>query len=86
MTLKEYLEEHNISPKQMALDFNVSCMAVHRWVNSVRIPRAKTLLQILQWSNGFVRPSDFYLKSTDKKGNMPAFLTASTKKESKNAK
>ena len=86
MTLKEYLEDNNISIKHMALDFNVSCVAVYRWRNSLRIPRAKILLQILKWSNGAVQPSDFYLKSTNKKGNMPAFLTASTKKESKNAK
>jgi transcriptional regulator with XRE-family HTH domain len=60
MKLKRYIHEQNLSPTDAARALNVSPEAVYNWTKGKRIPRKDEMKSIFVWSNGHVRPDDFY--------------------------
>jgi transcriptional regulator with XRE-family HTH domain len=58
-TLKQYLEEENISQAQFAALLNESLQNVNRWVNG-RLPARETVCLIDSMTNGKVTFADWY--------------------------
>jgi transcriptional regulator with XRE-family HTH domain len=55
MTLKEYLEQYNISVAEMAEDLDLPQATIYQWLRGyVKFPRGERAARIRKWSGGKV--------------------------------
>lgn len=60
MHLSTYLCVNEITQTQLAKACGVSVNSANRWVNGQHVPAPEMMVRIYVWTNGQVRPDDFY--------------------------
>ncbi|MGB1918589.1 MAG: helix-turn-helix transcriptional regulator [Candidatus Puniceispirillales bacterium] len=60
MKLSNWLKKSNITVKQFAHDVDVSPSLVSRYAAGKYIPTRKTMMKIVEVTNGNVTPNDFF--------------------------
>lgn len=60
MHLSTYLCVNDITQTQLARACGVSVNSANRWVNRQHVPAPEMMIRIYVWTNGQVRPDDFY--------------------------
>jgi hypothetical protein len=66
MQLDQFLENHNVTADQFALEIGASHRAtIYRWINGTRIPSPVFMQRIVESTGGKVQPQDFYERLID---------------------
>jgi transcriptional regulator with XRE-family HTH domain len=60
MRLRQYLDEHGLSPSDFAERIGVSFQAVYRYLDGERIPAHDVLARIYKETKGRVTSNDFH--------------------------
>lgn len=66
MKIKLYREKMNLSQIEAAAQLGVSKDVYNSWEYEIRIPRAKQMRKIYEWSGGLVTANDFYFSDENR--------------------
>lgn len=65
MKLAYFLKTNNITQKDASNAMGLTAMDISRYCSGKTIPRPAAMRKIYEWSDGQVRPEDFYLTDSD---------------------
>ncbi len=60
MAFRDYLDDNEISIAAAARGLEKAHATVSNWYHGRRLPRPDEITEIYKWSNGQVRPDDWY--------------------------
>lgn len=63
--LQLYLHNHKISQANFAINLKVTRDAISKYIRGERFPRPEIILKIEKATDGYVRPSDWYVDNTE---------------------